>query len=55
MMGRGVMIGEVICKIGVAGLPIDMQLFLFDSVLYPVESHVHGAGSALLDGVVDNA
>ncbi len=38
---------EVIREIGSTRLPIDMKLFLFDSVSYIIESHVLVFGLAL--------
>ena len=49
------MFGEVICQIIRAGTPIYYELSLFDSVLYPVEPHVHCFGSALSKGAVCNS
>jgi hypothetical protein len=63
MMGRGVMFREVVGLVGMAGSPIEMKLFLVDSVLYPVEAHIHGfrfllakllVGKAIYCGIVDS-
>jgi hypothetical protein len=47
-----VMLGEVVVKVFSAGLPVDDELVLLDSIANPVEAHVHCAGFALLEGVV---
>jgi hypothetical protein len=45
--------GEVLCKvvtsIALAGFPVDFELALFDSIAYPVESHVHCTRALLFD------
>jgi hypothetical protein len=46
------MLGEVVAKVFSAGLPVDDELVLLDSIENPVEAHVHCAGFALLEGVV---
>ena len=43
---------EVIGKVLGAFAPIDLELFLLDSVLNPVETHINGFGAALFDGFV---
>ena len=55
VMGQWMMFCEIVSKVGFASAPVDVELVLVDSVLDPVESHVHGFGSALLDGVVGYA
>ena len=45
------MLGVVIGKIVRSGPPVDQELPLAGPVLDPVESHVDGRGSFLLDGV----
>jgi hypothetical protein len=48
MMCRQVVFCEVIRGIGLTRSPINMELSLFNLVLYPIESHVlHGFGLAL--------
>ena len=32
---------EIITFVGVAGAPINVELFLVDAVLDPIESHIH--------------
>jgi hypothetical protein len=55
MMFWGVVFGEVIGKVGFAGLPMDAEVPLADTVAYPIEAHVDSFGSALFDGIVDDA
>ena len=50
-----VMLGRVISKIVFAFFPVDTKLILFLSIANPIQSHVHGFGSALDDGVGDDA
>ena len=38
------MLGEVVSQVEFSFLPLDVELALFDSVLYPVEAHVHCFG-----------
>ena len=45
-------LGEVIGIVYFASFPVDAALALTDSVLDPVESHVHGFGTFGFDGVV---
>ena len=47
------MFGEVICKIIRTFFPVLKELFLGNSVLYPVKAHVNSFGLALFDGAVD--
>ena len=46
------MFRKVIGLVGWAGAPVDMELALFDTILYPVKAHVHGFGFALAETVV---
>ena len=46
------MLCKVICQISVTGPPVHFELFLSDSVLDPVKSHVHGLGAVLFDLLV---
>jgi hypothetical protein len=55
MMGRRMMLGEVVGLIGFFRLSVDNELALVNPVADPVETHVHGFGSALLDRVVGDA
>ena len=41
------MFGEVVGLVGRAGSPVDMELLLVNSILDPVESHVHCFGLLL--------
>jgi hypothetical protein len=47
MMFWGVVFGEVIGKVGFAGLPMDAEVALADTVAYPIETHVDCFRSAL--------
>jgi hypothetical protein len=49
------MFGWVVAKVGLARLPMDMELMLPSSVSEPVESHVHCLRSALDDGVGEDS
>jgi len=50
-MFSGVMFGRIICKIFLPTFPVDMKLFLSLAVTNPIETHIHGFGSALNDSV----
>ena len=47
MMSCREVLGEVICKVLISWTPVNNKIFLADSVLYPIESHIHGFGFAL--------
>lgn len=49
------MFGGIIAQIQCTWGPINMELALADAVFDPEESHVHGFGALLFDGVVGNA
>ena len=49
------MFGVVVGKVFVALAPVDKEVALTDAVSYPIETHVHGLGAALFDGVVADA
>jgi hypothetical protein len=55
MMGRRMMLGEVVSLIVYSWLSVDDELTSVNPVADPVETHVHGFGSALLDRVVGDA
>ena len=38
------MFAEVICEVGIARLPVDIELTLLDTILYPMISHIDGFG-----------
>ena len=42
-----VVLGKIICHVELAFAPDELELFLFDAVFYPVESHVEGFGELL--------
>ena len=45
VMGRRVVLGEVVTKVSAAGFPINEKLALLGAVLDPIEAHVNGFGS----------
>ena len=55
VMEATVVFGWVVSEIVEPWLPVNIEHTLADSVTQPVESHVHGFGLLLLDGVVGNA
>jgi hypothetical protein len=55
MMFWGVVLREVIGKVGFAGLPMDAEVALADTVAYPIETHVDCFRAALFDGIIDDA
>ncbi len=53
MDGQG--FGEEVCEVVSAVAEDDVEVALGYSVLYPVESHVHGFGALQFDGLVTDA
>ena len=53
MLAR-VCFGEEVREIGAAWLPFNVEMALADAVTDPVETHVHGLATLLLDCVVSN-
>ena len=49
------MLGEVIGHVCRSFAPDELELILFDAVLYPVEAHVEGFGEFLAHGGVEDA
>ena len=45
----------VITKVLMAGFPKNMEVFLVNPVLDPVEAHVHGFGALLADSAISDA
>ena len=52
VMVRIVVLGEVLNNVSAAGFPINEKLALPDAVLDPIETHIDGFGSFLLDFAV---
>ena len=46
VMCRGMVLGELVCRVEFPLLPVDSELALFDLVLYPIEPHIDGFGSS---------
>ena len=55
VMGRRVVLGEVVTKVSVSGFPINEKLALSCAVLDPIEAHVDGFGYFLFDCAVGKA
>jgi hypothetical protein len=55
MMFWQVVFGEVFGKVGFAGLPMDAEMSLADTVAYPIETNIDCFRLALLDGIIDDA
>ena len=51
---RRMMFGEAITAIGLARVPMDIELFLADAITDPAAAHVNGLGVCLLASLVDN-
>ena len=54
VVSRAVVYCEIVSQICFSFGPIDLELALGNAVSEPVEAHVDGFGSVLLDGVVEN-
>ena len=52
VMGRRVMLGEIVTKVSAAGFLINEKLAFPGMVLYPIEVHIDGFGYFLLYGAV---
>ena len=52
VMGRRVVLGEIVTKVSAAGFPINEELTLPGGVLDPIEAHIDGFGSFLFYGDV---
>lgn len=55
VVGGGVVLGEVIAKVGGAWTPVHEEMALANTILDPVEAHVHCFGFALTDSSVGDA
>ena len=54
-MGGPEVLGEIIIKVFIAGLPMNKEVTLFHMVSYSVEHHIYCIGIILLDIVICNA
>ena len=52
VMGRRVMLGEIVTEVSATGFPINEKLALLGAVLDPIEAHIDGFGYFLLYGAV---
>ena len=52
VMGRRVVLGEIVTEVSAAGFPINEKLTLPGAVLDPIEAHIDGFGSFLLYGAI---
>ena len=52
VMGRRVVIGEIVTQVSAAVFPIDEKLNLPGAVLDPIEAHIDGFGYFFLNGAV---
>ena len=55
VMGRRVVLGEIISQVGGSFLPVDDEMSLAGAVVHPVKSHFDGLGVSLLRIVVGYA
>ena len=49
------MLGKVVGEIFFTFAPVNLELLLGNTILYPVETHIDGFRASLLDGVVGDA
>ena len=54
VVGGGMVLGGIVAVVHCTRLPVHTELSLPYSVPDPIEAHVHGLGSALLDSVIGN-
>ena len=54
MMGRSVLLGEVVGMVVTASFPMYKKLTLAHTVADPIKAHVDGFGTGLLDGAIDD-
>ena len=55
VVSRQVVFAEVVSMVLGTRLPKDVEVPLFDAIAHPVETHVHGFGPPLADGIVQDA
>lgn len=55
VVGRGVMLGEIIGIVVGAFAPVDNKVALVDAIFDPIKSHVHGLGATLAYCVIYDA
>jgi hypothetical protein len=55
MVSGCVVLGHIVCEVSSSRAPVDMELALVDTVFEPVEAHVNGFGSLLLDSAGEDA
>ena len=55
VMGRKVVLGEIVTEVSAAGFPLNEKLALLGAVLDPIEAHIDGFGFFLLDCAVCKA
>ena len=51
-MFRGMILGEVVTKIGASRAPVNEELTTTSEILNPIKSHENCFGSFLFDGVI---
>ena len=52
VMGRRMVLGEIVTKVSAAGFPINEKMALPGAVLYPIEAHIDDLGTFFLYGAV---
>jgi hypothetical protein len=54
-MGRGMVLGEVVCQVLGTRAPVNQEVTMFDAVTDPIETHVYSLGATLANGGVDDS
>ncbi len=54
-MGRGMVLGEVVCQVLGTRPPVNQEVTMFDAVTDPIETYVYSLGATLANGGVDDS
>jgi hypothetical protein len=54
-MGRGMVLGEIVCQVLGIRAPVNQEVTLVDAVTDPIETHVYSLGATLTNGGVDDS
>jgi hypothetical protein len=54
-MGRGMVLGKVVCQVLGTRAPVNQEVTLVDAVTDSIETHVYSLGATLANGGVDGS